>query len=195
MGGGAVHYLHLVGVMHRDLKPENILLDGRRNAKIADFGWCARLGTFQNKECGSPFYFAPEMVAGAGYDQRVDIWALGILLYEMIVGYSPFSAALTGVETKRRIAKMDFGYGVWCNVPTPVQPLIKHLLCKDPNERPLLLEVLAHPWLVNQVGTAARFEADELERRHTESREARRGRLVGGAEGQGSPRQRETGDD
>eukprot|EP00927_Polykrikos_kofoidii_P017953 TRINITY_DN18243_c0_g2_i1.p1 TRINITY_DN18243_c0_g2~~TRINITY_DN18243_c0_g2_i1.p1 ORF type:complete len:600 (-),score=106.07 TRINITY_DN18243_c0_g2_i1:768-2567(-) len=159
----AIHYLHFAGVMHRDLKPENIFLDEGRHAKIADFGWCARTSEKQTLECGSIAYFAPEMVAGNGYDHRVDTWAIGVLLYEMLVGYSPFSSALAERETKRRILNMDFGYGAWYNVPSQAQPLLKLILLRDPGERLPLREALGHEWVVSHVGSSLRSAAEELE--------------------------------
>lgn len=158
-----VHYLHLVDVMHRDLKPENILLDAGQHAKIADFGWSCRVSSNLTAECGTTAYLAPEMVAKEGYDQQVDVWALGILLYEMLVGYSPFSSALTEKEIRRRIGEMDFGYGAWLNVPAAAQPLIKNLLRRNPGERPALLDTMEDAWLTTHVGTAALEAARILE--------------------------------
>jgi len=159
----AVHYLHLqAGVMHRDLKPENILLDIHHHAKLADLGWCARVSDRQSQECGSPAYFAPEMVEGSGYDERVDVWALGILLYEMLVGHSPFSSALTETETKRRILQMDLGLGAWSGLLAAAQPLLGQLLCREPSKRLPLLEALAHPWPTGHVGNSAYLAAAAL---------------------------------
>lgn len=158
----AVRYLHAAGVMHRDLKPENILLDTAGCAKLADFGWCASMATRQTLECGSPAYFAPEMVDGHGYDEKVDHWALGILLYEMLVGHSPFSLALTEMETKRRVAKMDFEPGAWANVPAAAQPLIQALLRRAADERLSLPTAMLHPWTTTHAGDAACAALAEL---------------------------------
>merc|ERR1712232_338167 len=136
----ALHYIHLKGLMHRDIKPENILLDSELSAKIGDFGCCTEVSGDKTQECGTPAYFAPEMCAGNIYDHRIDVWAMGILLYEMLVGHSPFSSAITELETKKRILKMDFGYGAWFNVPGPTQALLKQILTRDPNDRLSLLD-------------------------------------------------------
>jgi len=161
----ALHYIHAKGLMHRDMKPENILLDSKHSAKIGDFGCCTEVSGNKTKECGTPAYFAPEMCAGNGYDHRVDVWAMGILLYEMLVGHSPFSSAITELETKKRIMKMDFGYGAWFNVPVLTQALLKLILTKDPDDRLSLLDALNNEWVASFVGNSFYLAAKELESR------------------------------
>ncbi|CAK0821430.1 unnamed protein product, partial [Prorocentrum cordatum] len=90
----AIDYLHSHGIVHRDLKPENILLSGDGTVKLADFGWCAELkdqprSTF----CGTVDYLSPEMVNSEPHDHTVDLWALGVLLYELLANRSPFRAS------------------------------------------------------------------------------------------------------
>merc|ERR1712139_322042 len=115
------------------------------------------------KTCGTPAYFAPEMCAGLVYDHRIDVWAMGILLYEMLVGDSPFSSAITELETTKRVLKMDFGYGAWMNVPGPTQVLLKKILTKDPAERLTLLDALNDEWVVGHIGTSIYLSSKELE--------------------------------
>ena len=92
----ALSYMHEVPrrIMYRDIKPENLLVDHMGYLKIVDFGFAKRLTeetAFRTYTfCGTPDYIAPEMLSGNGYDQGVDVWAVGVLIYEMIFGYAPF---------------------------------------------------------------------------------------------------------
>lgn len=88
----AVCYLHERGYTHRDIKPENLLLDRNKNIKLCDFGGTVLLEENQERKTffGTYEYMAPEIIEGNTYNSSVDIWALGILLYEILHGYSPF---------------------------------------------------------------------------------------------------------
>lgn len=88
----ALGHLHSKKIIYRDLKPENILFNDDGYLLLADFGLAKFLekGELANSFCGTAEYLAPEMLIGNGHDQTVDWWALGILLYEMIVGIPPF---------------------------------------------------------------------------------------------------------
>lgn len=89
----ALEHLHMFHIIYRDLKPENILLDSSGHIALCDFGLCKLDMTREDKTntfCGTPEYLAPELLHGDGYNQCVDWWTLGILLYEMLSGLPPF---------------------------------------------------------------------------------------------------------
>lgn len=89
----AIEYLHSQNpaIIHRDIKPENLILFGENTVKVTDFGWSNTIGQDRNTYCGTPDYLAPEMINGIKHGTEIDIWALGVLLYELVVGKAPFS--------------------------------------------------------------------------------------------------------
>lgn len=86
----ALGYLHKnLNVIYRDLKPENIILDEYGYLKLTDFG-LSKQADYSDNFCGTPEYISPEMIEGTDHDKNVDWWALGILIYELLVGIPPF---------------------------------------------------------------------------------------------------------
>jgi serine/threonine protein kinase len=89
----AVQFIHEHGLVHRDIKPENLLLTKNDVVKLCDFGWCVEISMGNRQTfCGTYEYMAPEVIKEKPYNQSIDVWSLGILLYELLHGYSPFRA-------------------------------------------------------------------------------------------------------
>jgi len=142
----ALEYCHSKKVIHRDIKPENLLLDVSGNIKIADFGWSVHAPNSRRATmCGTLDYLPPEMIEGSMHDETVDLWSLGVLTYEFLVGKPPFEAE-TNNETYRRITKVDLRFP--SHLSTEAKDLISRLLRKDPSERLELKEVLKHEWIL-----------------------------------------------
>lgn len=162
----ALKYLHKKHVMHRDIKPENILVGIHGEIKISDFGWSVHAPNSRRQTmCGTLDYLPPEMLKPGSqdnyYNEKVDLWSLGVLTYEFLVGEAPFED--TPIMTQRRIARADM------TVPSFVSPeardLIKRvregaritvrsatniiqLLVLDPEKRIPLDDIPRHPWIV-----------------------------------------------
>jgi aurora kinase, other len=145
----ALDYCHKKHVIHRDIKPENLLIGAQGEIKIADFGWSVHAPTSRrNTLCGTLDYLPPEMVEGRQHDEMADVWSLGILLYEFLVGVPPFEANGHS-ETYRRISKVDLRFPA--SVTEEAQDLIAKLLVKEPSRRLPLKDVPRHAWVVKNL--------------------------------------------
>ncbi|EEC00866.1 serine/threonine protein kinase Aurora-2, putative, partial [Ixodes scapularis] len=103
-------YCHANKVIHRDIKPENLLLGFNGELKMADFGWSVHAPSSRRRTiCGTVDYMPPEMIGCCVYDEKVDIWTLGVLTYEFLVGKPPFEST-TLRETHRRICAIDIKF-------------------------------------------------------------------------------------
>lgn len=142
----ALRYCHSKKVIHRDIKPENLLIGSKGEIKIADFGWSVHAPSSRRSTvCGTLDYLPPEMVQGKTHNEKVDLWSLGVLCYEFLVGRPPFES-LSYDDTYRRISKAIFTFPP--HVSEGARDLIKHLLVVDPNKRLELHQILRHPWLL-----------------------------------------------
>ena len=144
----AVYYLHNNNIIHRDIKPENILIGANDKIKLCDFGWAKEL-TLENRStfCGTVEYMAPEIVGSENYDYSVDIWSLGILLYELLYGHSPFKANNTKnviLNIKTHELTYDDKNKV---VSKSCKDLIQKLLDSNPQKRLKIKDILEHPFV------------------------------------------------
>ncbi len=149
----SIYFLHKNNYVHRDLKPENLLLNIDNKIKLCDFGLCTETA-FGLREtfCGTFDYMAPELINNKPYNQSIDIWSLGILLYEMLHGYPPFKGInkdkkFNFEQLKKNVNKEDFEIDVNLNLSHECVDLIYQLLDNDSNQRIKIDEILFHPWI------------------------------------------------
>ncbi|KAL3269940.1 hypothetical protein HHI36_008996 [Cryptolaemus montrouzieri] len=142
----ALKYCHAHKVIHRDIKPENLLLGANGEIKIADFGWSVHAPSSRRETlCGTLDYLSPEMVVGKPHNEKVDLWSLGVLCYEFLVGKPPFeSASFDG--TYRAISEVKYSFP--SHVSERAKDLIKKLLVFNPDSRLSLEGILKHPWIL-----------------------------------------------
>lgn len=128
----ALQYLHSLMVVYRDIKPENVLIDFQGHIKITDFGFAKIVEDKTFTLCGTPEYLAPEMVQAKGHNKGVDWWALGVLMFEMLAGYPPFTAENPyGIYQKVLKGEVVFPR----HFDVKVKELIKRLLVLDRGKR------------------------------------------------------------
>lgn len=147
---GAIKYLHSRRVIHRDLKLGNIFFDPDMNLKIGDFGLASVLPDNNSKKytiCGTPNYIAPEVLGGklVGHSYEVDIWAIGIMMYALLIGKPPFQAKDVQVIYER-IKKTEYFFPADKPISEEAKILIKDLLSLNPLNRPTINEILSYDW-------------------------------------------------
>ncbi|XP_015283500.1 PREDICTED: ribosomal protein S6 kinase alpha-2 [Gekko japonicus] len=156
-----VDYLHSQGVVHRDLKPSNILyMDESGNPdsiRICDFGFAKQLRAENGllmTPCYTANFVAPEVLKRQGYDAACDIWSLGILLYTMLAGFTPFANGPddTPEEILARIGSGKYALtgGNWDSVSDAAKDIVSKMLHVDPHQRLTAAQVIRHPWIVNR---------------------------------------------
>jgi len=147
-----VRHLHENGIIHRDLKPENILLTEDMTVKIADFGWAAKADKTDTRKtfCGTLCMLAPEMIAGKEYDARIDVWAVGVLLFEMLTGCTPFDKGQGLMETCKAIVGPGLSAVPLDDVPPAAHPLLRGLMQQEATMRMSLDECLQSDWVMEQ---------------------------------------------
>lgn len=140
----AVHFLHSHDLIHRDIKPSNLLLTTPSQVKLGDFDCCTSSNYRLKVLCGTSEYIAPEVLGYKPYDEKADIWSLGILLFEMLHGYTPFKAA-TRCEIYMRIFKGKIVFSA--AIKNDLKDLILRMLRLQDKRRPTTEEILNHPWI------------------------------------------------
>ncbi|KAM8875974.1 ribosomal protein S6 kinase alpha-2-like [Synchiropus picturatus] len=156
-----VEYLHSQGVVHRDLKPSNIRYSDDRGLveciRICDFGFAKQLRAENGllmTPCYTATFMAPEVLRKQGYDAACDIWSLGILLYTMIAGFSPFASSPddTAEEILAQIGcgKFVLTGGNWDLVSDAAKDIVTKMLHVDPHQRLTAPQILRHPWIVER---------------------------------------------
>ncbi|KAG6853399.1 hypothetical protein C0991_004732 [Blastosporella zonata] len=155
----AVKYIHDSGIVHRDLKPENLLfrsVEEEADIMIADFG----LSRVMEEEklnmlteiCGTPGYMAPEIFKKTGHGKPVDIWAMGVVTYFLLAGYTPFDRDSQQQEMEAIIAG-DYKFEpteYWANVSETAKDFVRSCLTLDAAKRPTAADVLNHKWLADE---------------------------------------------
>lgn len=143
----ALDFLHQRNIIHRDIKPENILIGFNNVIKLTDFGSSvvSPRGTKRKTLCGTIDYLSPELINSREYDDKVDIWALGVLAYELVVNCPPFEEESKDL-TYKRIVSGDLRFP--STISSDAQDLIRKLLRHNAKDRISLQEVKRHPWIL-----------------------------------------------
>lgn len=157
-----IKHLHDNGVVHRDLKPSNIMYSDEdnhnsRSIKICDFGFAKQIRAENGllmTPCYTASWVAPEVLMEQGYDQACDVWSLGVLLYTMLAGHTPFA---TGNENSpKKILQLigtgvvDMSSGNWRTISFQAKDLVQKMLHADPKRRICISDVLAHIWITDR---------------------------------------------
>ncbi|XP_050548964.1 cAMP-dependent protein kinase catalytic subunit gamma-like [Daktulosphaira vitifoliae] len=145
----ALEFLHATGFVHRDLKPENLFIDANGYLRLADFGMVKMIGRGRTYTfCGTPEYMAPEIITFKGYGQSVDFWSLGVLIYELNVGRTPFE----GSDVREVFENaLNINFRLDNNFSPQLKSLLQRMLEVDLSKRygnlkNGILDIKKHPW-------------------------------------------------
>lgn len=150
----AMRYCHSKKVAHRDLKPENLLLqsnDSDSDIKIADFGFAKKVPPAGLRTmCGTPGYVAPEILNRTPYDTQCDLWGLGVIVYILLGGYSPFEEKSQDLLFEKiRAGDYEFHPEFWDPVSEDAKDFIRSLLTLNPRKRLTAAGALQHKWMTS----------------------------------------------
>uniref|UniRef100_A0A3B4Y6C8 calcium/calmodulin-dependent protein kinase n=1 Tax=Seriola lalandi dorsalis TaxID=1841481 RepID=A0A3B4Y6C8_SERLL len=164
----SVHHIHQHDIVHRDLKPENLLLASKcKNAavKLADFGLAIEVQGDQQAWfgfAGTPGYLSPEVLRKEAYGKPVDIWACGVILYILLVGYPPFwDEDQHKLYQQIKAGAYDFPSPEWDTVTPEAKNLINQMLTINPAKRINAQEALKHPWVCQRSTVASMMHRQE----------------------------------
>ena len=139
-----LQYLHSHKIIHRDLKLGNLFLTDKMELKIGDFGLATKLdfdGEKKRTVCGTPNYIAPEVLSGGEHSYEVDVWAIGIIIYTLLIGRAPFESKDLNT-TYKKIKEIDYKIPENAKMSYAAMKLVKRILVKNPDERPSFDEIL-----------------------------------------------------
>ncbi|XP_029193916.1 calcium/calmodulin-dependent protein kinase type II subunit delta-like isoform X2 [Acropora muricata] len=164
----SVHHCHHNNVVHRDLKPENLLLASKEKGaavKLADFGLAIEVDGDKHGWygfAGTPGYLSPEVLKKEPYGRPVDLWACGVILYILLVGYPPFwDEDQHKLYSQIKAGAYDYPSPEWDTVTDEAKELINTLLSVDQSRRITASEALKHPWIVNRERVASKVHRQE----------------------------------
>ncbi|XP_029108532.1 calcium/calmodulin-dependent protein kinase type II subunit beta isoform X9 [Scleropages formosus] len=164
----SVNHIHQHDIVHRDLKPENLLLASKcKNAavKLADFGLAIEVQGDQQAWfgfAGTPGYLSPEVLRKEAYGKPVDIWACGVILYILLVGYPPFwDEDQHKLYQQIKAGAYDFPSPEWDTVTPEAKNLINQMLTINPAKRITAQEALKHPWVCQRSTVASMMHRQE----------------------------------
>ena len=152
----AIYFLHLHSIIHRDLKPENLLINENNILKLCDFGWSVKLKNDKRTTfCGTVEYMAPEIIQKQKYDETIDVWSLGVLLYELVHSYSPFCSEDSDYrKIGNNIIQREFEFKE--GLSNEYIDLINKILIKDSEKRIKIEEIYQHPFMTKHINTIYR---------------------------------------
>ncbi|XP_076447576.1 calcium/calmodulin-dependent protein kinase type II delta chain-like isoform X3 [Babylonia areolata] len=164
----SVNYCHLHGIVHRDLKPENLLLASKAKGaavKLADFGLAIEVQGDQQAWfgfAGTPGYLSPEVLRKDPYGKPVDVWACGVILYILLVGYPPFwDEDQHRLYAQIKAGAYDYPSPEWDTVTPEAKHLINSMLTVNPAKRITASEALKHPWICQRERVASAVHRQE----------------------------------
>ncbi|XP_015717459.1 calcium/calmodulin-dependent protein kinase type II subunit delta isoform X5 [Coturnix japonica] len=164
----SVNHCHLNGIVHRDLKPENLLLASKSKGaavKLADFGLAIEVQGEQQAWfgfAGTPGYLSPEVLRKDPYGKPVDMWACGVILYILLVGYPPFwDEDQHRLYQQIKAGAYDFPSPEWDTVTPEAKDLINKMLTINPAKRITASEALKHPWICQRSTVASMMHRQE----------------------------------